>query len=65
MDLWKRLALATLVVIVDLIAFAVPVTAIAIAYILVARPPKFLNWVLLLYGSPGNANGRSKAGEAG
>ena len=49
MELWKRLALATLVVLVDLIAFAVPLTALVIAYLLVARPPWFVGWVRRVY----------------
>jgi presenilin-like A22 family membrane protease len=51
MDLWKRLTLAILVVLVDSIAFAVPLTALAIAYVLLARPPWFVAWVRDLYGA--------------
>jgi hypothetical protein len=39
-----------LVVLVDLIVFAVPLTALAIAYVLLARPPAFVAWVRYLYG---------------
>jgi hypothetical protein len=53
MELWKRLALAILVVLVDLIVFAVPLTALAIAYVLLARPPRFVAWVRHLYEGVG------------
>jgi hypothetical protein len=64
MEFWKRLALAALVIVIDLIAFALPLTAIAIAYVLLARPPRFLNWVLLLYREPGSKPGLSNRGQA-
>jgi len=47
----ERVALAVLVVAVDLVAFALPLTALAAAYVIVARPPGFLAWVRRLYGA--------------
>jgi hypothetical protein len=52
MTLWQRVAIAAAVVLVDLIAFAIPLTAIGIAYIVLARPTRFLDWVLALYEHP-------------
>ena len=63
MDLRKRIALAALVIVVDLIAFAVPLTAIAIAYVLLARPTRFLDWVLLLYQKQGRDTALSDEGQ--
>lgn len=45
----SRLLLALLVIGVDVVAFAVPLAAFAVAYVLVARPAGFLHWVLRLY----------------
>jgi hypothetical protein len=45
-------ALAVLILAVDIVAFAVPLTAVAAAYVIVARPPGFLDWVRRLYGAP-------------
>jgi hypothetical protein len=50
MALSKRLALAAAIVAVDLVAFAVPLAAVAIAWVIVARPARFLEWVLRIYG---------------
>lgn len=50
MTLSKRIVIAILIVVVDLVAFAVPLSAIAIAYVVLARPAQFLEWVLFLYG---------------
>lgn len=44
-----RLFLALLVVGVDVVTFAVPLSAFAIAWVLLARPAGFLHWVLKLY----------------
>jgi hypothetical protein len=46
----ERALLAVIIVAIDLLAFAVPLTAFAAAYVLVARPPGFLEWVRRLYG---------------
>jgi hypothetical protein len=52
MSTGERIALAVLIVAVDLVAFALPLTAFAAAYVIVARPPGFLAWVQRLYGAP-------------
>mgnify|MGYP001109103290 FL=1 len=50
MRLADRLIWALLVVVVDTAAFAVPLAALLLAYVLVARPPWFRDWVERLYG---------------
>lgn len=52
MSTTERVLLAVIIVAVDLLAFAVPLTAFAAAYVLLARPPGFLEWVRRLYGVP-------------
>lgn len=52
MSLWMRSSIALAVVLLDLIAFAVPLTALAVAYVLLARPPGFLTWVVRVYEDP-------------
>jgi len=47
----ERVALAAIIVAVDVLVFAVPLTALAAAYVIVARPPGFLEWVKRLYGA--------------
>jgi hypothetical protein len=47
----ERVALAAIIVAVDVLLFAVPLTALAAAYVIVARPPGFLDWVRRLYGA--------------
>jgi hypothetical protein len=49
MTLSKRIVIAILIVVVDLVAFAVPLSAIAIAYVVLARPARCLRWAVLLY----------------
>ena len=49
MHLTERLIWALLIVIVDAAAFAVPLAALLIAYVLLARPPWFRDWVERLY----------------
>ena len=49
MHLTERLIWALLIVIVDAAAFAVPLAALLIAYVLLARPPWFRDWVEQLY----------------
>ena len=49
MRLSDRLVWALLVVIVDTAAFAVPLAALLLAYVLLARPPWFRDWVEQLY----------------
>jgi len=48
----ERLMWALLIVIVDAAAFAVPLAALLIAYVLLARPAWFQNWVEDLYREP-------------
>jgi hypothetical protein len=52
MSATERILLAVIIVAVDLLAFAVPLTAFAAAYVIVARPPWFRDWVRRLYDSP-------------
>lgn len=53
MRLSQRLFLALLIVFVDTAAFAVPLAALLLAYVLLARPPWFRDWVERLYrGDP-------------
>jgi hypothetical protein len=54
MSIWLRSSIALGVVLVDLIAFAVPITAIVVAYVVLARPRWFLAWVARLYGESGS-----------
>ncbi len=49
MRLAHRLVLALLIVVVDTAAFAVPLAALMLAYVLLARPPWFRDWVERLY----------------
>ena len=44
-----RILLAVAIVLVDLVAFALPLTALVAAYVIVARPPWFRDWVRQLY----------------
>jgi hypothetical protein len=47
----ERVTLAVLVVVLDAVAFVLPLTALFAAYVIVVRPPWFLDWVRRLYGS--------------
>jgi len=49
MRLADRLIWASLIFIVDLLAFALPLAALLIGYVLLARPPWFRDWVERLY----------------
>jgi hypothetical protein len=49
MRLAHRLVLALLIVVVDAAAFAVPLASLLLAYILLARPVCFRDWVERLY----------------
>jgi hypothetical protein len=49
MRLADRLVWALLLVIVDTAAFAVPLAAFLLAYVVLARPPWFRNWVEQIY----------------
>jgi len=48
----EGVTLAVIIVAVDLLVFAVPLAALAAAYVILARPPGFLEWVRRLYGAP-------------
>jgi hypothetical protein len=48
MDRW---VLALLLVLIDLVIFAIPLTGLFAAYILILRPPWFLGWIEGLYRS--------------
>jgi hypothetical protein len=52
MSTTERVVLAVALVLLDLVAFALPLTALAAAYVIVARPPAFLTWVRRLYEAP-------------
>jgi hypothetical protein len=45
----ERVLLAIAVVLVDIVLFALPLTGFFAAYVLLARPPWFLDWVKNLY----------------
>jgi hypothetical protein len=49
MRLVHRLVLAVLIVLVDTAAFAVPLAALLLAYVLLARPVWVRDWVDRLY----------------
>lgn len=49
MRLVDRLVWAFIIVIADTAAFAIPLTAILLAYVLLARPPWFRDWVETIY----------------
>ena len=44
-----RWILALLLVMVDLVIFAIPLTGMFVAYVILARPPWFRDWVEDLY----------------
>ena len=46
----ERALLAAAVVVVDLVAFALPLTGFVVAYVVLARPPWFRRFVDDLYG---------------
>jgi len=47
----ERVALAALIVVLDVAVFVVPVTGLLAAWVLLARPPWFRQWVERLYGA--------------
>jgi hypothetical protein len=49
MRLADRVLWALLVVVVDTVAFAVPLTAFLLAYVLLVRPPWFRDWIEQAY----------------
>ena len=46
----ERVLLAVAIVLVDVVVFVVPVTGLFAAWVLLARPPWFRQWVGRLYG---------------
>jgi len=48
----ERALLAVAVVLVDVLLFALPLTGIFAAYVLLARPPWFRRWFLEMYDAP-------------
>lgn len=53
MSLTDRALLAVTILLLDLVVFFLPLTGLAAAYLLLARPPWFKEWVLRLYADPG------------
>ncbi len=49
MTFGERLLWASAIVLVDLVIFVLPLTALFAAYLILARPPWFRDWVLDLY----------------
>ncbi len=49
MALADRLLWAFFIVILDTVAFAIPVAALLFAYVLLARPPWFRDWIEQIY----------------
>jgi len=50
----ERIAIGVVVVLVDLLIFALPLTGLFAAFVIVTRPPWFRRWVDRLYApSPG------------
>ncbi|MGD8440818.1 MAG: hypothetical protein PVG53_09800 [Holophagae bacterium] len=49
MTMNQRLLLAVAIILVDIVAFALPLTGFFAAYVLLARPPWFRVWVDDLY----------------
>ena len=47
----ERIGLAVLIVILDVAVFVVPITGLLAAWVLLARPPWFREWVERLYGA--------------
>jgi hypothetical protein len=50
MSLTARLALAALILVVDIATIAIPLAACYAAWVIVRRPASFLGFVLRLYG---------------
>lgn len=48
----QRLLLALGIVLIDLLTIGVPLCAFGLAYVIVARPVWFRNWITQLYEAP-------------
>ena len=51
MSLGERVTLAIVIVVLDVAVFVVPVTGLLAAWVLLARPPWFKEWVERLYAA--------------
>ena len=49
MKLLERFLLAAFIVVGDFLVFVIPICAIFFAYVILARPPWFKDWVYKLY----------------
>ncbi len=57
MTITHRVLLAVAIIVVDVALFAVPLTGLVAAWVLLARPPWFREWVEHLYARPEEADG--------
>ena len=48
---WKRVAFAIGIFLVDFITIGVPIGAIFIGYVVIARPKRLIGWIESLYGA--------------
>lgn len=48
----ERLLIALAIVLIDATMFIVPLAGLFVAYVIVARPPWFRDWVAALYAKP-------------
>lgn len=53
-----RWILAIVLILVDALVFVLPLTGLFAAYLLIARPTWFREWIDILYGSPGEPQRR-------
>ena len=51
MSTGERVALAVLIIFLDVVVFVVPITGLVAAWVLLARPPWFRDWVDRLYST--------------
>ncbi len=59
MSFAERFSLALAIVVFDLVVFFLPVAAVALAYVLLARPVWFPQWVERIYRHPSRPNQNS------
>jgi hypothetical protein len=52
MSTTERIAVAAAVVLVDLVLFALPLTGLLAAFVILTRPPWFRQWLERLYTDP-------------
>ncbi len=45
----QRILLAVAIIVVDVVAVFIPLTAVVAAYIILARPPWFREWIARVY----------------